>query len=410
MIKLLYFSGYKWGNMGRRKVRLAYEFSRQPEVASLLYVEPPVATSLLDLARGRFEPGHLGQNRRTHLRALLGRPRLNVKDTKVWVYTGSQKSIPLTRVPALRRLGVLQRLNQALYVRGIRRLLKRLPGDELVLWLSYPLQAWALDAFPQRMLACYDWTDDWAAFDILPVQDSSEIVALNDRVLRQVDLVFAVSAELERRAAAVNPRTYRAPNATDPEKLGQAASPGPVAAELAGLPRPIIGYVGQVADKVDYELIDQVARARPEWSFVFVGPIWYSKQERVAALEALGNVHFWGARPFDQLVPYLRGFDVCTLPHAITPLTRSMDPIKLYDYLATGKPIVSTPVAGVERFADVVYVGDTIRGFLDALDRAVQENGTQCERRLYYACQNTWPQRAAEMWKAVIGRMKSAAC
>ena len=64
MFKILYFSGYKWGNMGRRKVRLAYEFACQPEVASLLYVEPPVATSVLDLARGHFEPRHLARNRR----------------------------------------------------------------------------------------------------------------------------------------------------------------------------------------------------------------------------------------------------------------------------------------------------------------------------------------------------------
>jgi glycosyltransferase involved in cell wall biosynthesis len=399
MFKILYLSGYKWGNMGRRKVRLAYEFARQPEVASLLYVEPPVQTSLLDVARGRFLPSHLGQDRCAHLKALLGQPYQ--VEGKVWVYTGSQKTIPLTRLRALRRLEVLQWLNQALYIGGIRRLLKRLPGDELVLWLTYPLQAWALDAFPQRVLACYDWTDDWAAFDILPLEDPAEIVALNDRILQQVDLVFAVSAELERRATAVNPHTHRAPNATDPEKLGGAAADGPVAAELAELPRPIIGYVGQIADKMDYELIGQVARARPDWNLVFVGPVWSSKRERTAALEALGNVHFLGARPFDTLVTYLRGFDVCTLPHAITPLTRSMDPIKLYDYLATGKPVVSTPVAGVERFADVVRVADGPEAFLVALEAALSEDGALTAQRLAYAQANTWPTRAKEIWEIV---------
>jgi len=399
VVKILYFSLNEWGNMGRRKPRLAHEFAQQPDVAAVLYVEPPVATSVLDLARGRFGPGHLARNRRAYTNALLGRPRQ--VEEQVWTYTGSTKTIPLTRLKAVRRLNGLRRLNEHLYYAGIRRALHRLPGERLIVWLSHPLHAGALRAFPRRALACYDWTDDWAAFDILPVEDPAEIIALNDHILRQVDLVFAVSAELERRAAAVNTHTHRAPNATDPEKLGGAATDGPVAPELAGLPRPIIGYVGQVADKMDYDLIGQVARARPAWSFVFVGPVWSSKRERVAALNSLSNVHFLGARPFDQLISYLRGFDVCTLPHAISPLTRSMDPIKLYDYLATGKPVVSTPVAGVERFADVVRIADGPAAFVAALEAALGENGALTGRRLAYAQDNTWRTRADQMWRVI---------
>ncbi len=404
MIKILYFSVNEWGNMGRRKPRLAYEFSQRPEVASLLYVEPPVTTSLLDLARGRLRSKHLAPSRSAHLRALLGQPRR--VEGKIWIYTGSTKSLPLTRFQAIRQWAGLRGLNESLYYANIRRVLRRLPGERLIVWLSHPLHADALDAFPGRTLACYDWTDDWAAFDILPVEDPMEIVVLNDRLLREVDLIFAVSAELERRAAMVNPHTYRAPNATDPEKLGQAVGEGPPAAELIGLPRPIIGYVGQVADKMDYELIGQVARARPDWSFVFVGPVWSSKREQVASLKELGNVHFLGVRPFEQLVPYLRGFDVCTLPHAVTPLTRSMDPIKLYDYLAAGKPIVSTPVAGVERFADVVRVAAGPADFVAALEAARSENGSLAERRWSYAQANTWQTRAGEMWQALARHIK----
>jgi len=402
VIKLLYFSGNEWGNMGRRKPRLAHEFSGQKDVASVLYVEPPVMTSVLDVARGRFEPGHLARNRRAHADAVLGRPR-QVKD-KVWAYTGSTKTIPLTRLKAVRRLSGLRRLNEHAYYACLRRALCRLPGKQLIVWLSHPLHAGALRAFPRRALACYDWTDDWAAFDILPVKDPAELVALNDYILQQVDLVFAVSAELERRAAAVNPHIYRAPNATDLQKLGGAAVDGPVAPELADLPRPIIGYLGQVADKMDYTLIGQVAQARPSWSFVFVGPVWQSKQDRVVALKALGNVHFLGARPFDRLVPYLRGFDVCTLPHTLSALTRSMDPIKLYDYLATGKPIVSTPVAGVERFTDVVRIAEGPTAFVSALDAALSENGALTGQRLAYARSNTWTARADQMWRVIEHR------
>jgi len=403
VLKILYFSGYEWGNMGRRKARLAYEFARQSEAASLLYVEPPAQASLLDVIRGRFPPTHLGQDRSAHLEAIMGRPRL--MEENVWVYTGSQKSIPLTRLQAIRRLRVLQQFNQALYVKGIRRLLKQLPGDELMLWLSYPLQAWALDAFPQRALACYDWTDDWAAFNVLPVGDPQKLIAMNESILQEVDQIFAVSEELTRRAAAANPHTYQAPNATDPKLLEAAGREGPTAEELMELPRPIIGYVGQIADKIDYHLIRAMSQARPNWSFVFVGPVWYTKRDLVKSLTRRPNVHFLGARPYRAVPTYLRGFDVCILPHTRDALTRSMDPIKLYDYLASSKPIVSTEVAGVERFSDVVYVGNGPGEFISALDQAVAEDGELRKRRREYADQNLWPQRATEMWALVRERL-----
>ncbi len=400
MIKILYFSGYEWGNLGRRKTRLAYEFARQPEVASVLYVEPAISNSFLDLARGRLGSSPLGQDRRAHLKALLGRPRL--VDENVWIYTGSEKSLPLTRLDALRRWGKLQQINQAIYAQSIRRLLHRLPGEEVLLWLTYPLQVWALDAFPERALVCYDWTDDWAAFNLLPVENPQTLIVANQRTIRGVDQVFAVSDDLTQRAASLNPHTCRAPNASDPRRLGDAEAAAP---ELEQMGRPIVGYIGQIADKVDYTLIREVSQARPNWSFVFVGPVWYTKQALVDSLGERSNVHFLGPRPYEALSAYLRGFDVCIMPHVRNALTRSMDPTKLYDYLVTGKPIVSTEVAGIERFPDVVYTGNTSQAFLSALDRAMTENGHLRERRLAYARENTWPRRADEIWTVVKDRL-----
>jgi glycosyltransferase involved in cell wall biosynthesis len=404
-LKILYFSGYEWGNLGRRKVRLAYEFAQRPEVASLLYVEPPVQTSLLDVARGRFLPSHLGQDRRAHLKALLNQPCQ--VEGKVWVYTGSQKTIPLTRLRALRGLEVLQRLNQALYIGGIRRLLKRLPGDELVLWLTYPLQAWALDAFPQRVLACYDWTDDWLQFDPLPMADRDAYAALNERALRETDVVFAVSQSLCERALRVNACTAYAPNATDYRVLSMAADlTGPLAPEVAEMPPPRLGYIGQMGDRFDFGLIEALAQAHPTWSFILVGPVWINRQDWAARLARCRNVRLAGQQPFGRLPQFLRGFDVCLIPHEIGALTNSMDPIKLYDYMAPGKPIVSTPVAGVDRFEDVVYIANGAEGFAAAVEQALSENGAQRARRQEYARQHTWETRAAQMWTVFQDRLR----
>jgi glycosyltransferase involved in cell wall biosynthesis len=397
-IKLLFLSVNEWDNRWRRKQRLAYEFSHQPDVASVLHVNPPLPNSFLDVVRGRFQPGYLGPGRRKHWQTLSG--RMVAEADKLWTYTGSSKMLPLTRLAALRHSSPLPRINRSLYVQLIRRHLRRLPGKRLVLWLYHPLQVDLIDAFPERVLLCYDWTDDWAEFDWLPVADRQELIAGNDCILGRADVVFAVSEELFRRARALNPNSYRAPNATDISVLGDNATDA-IAPELMGLPRPIIGYIGQIGDKIDYAMLERVISARPNWSFVLVGNVWVSKKAIVDALARGPNVYLMGQRAYAELGSFMRGFDVCILPHLRSPLTRSMDPIKLYDYLASGRPIVSTSIAGTERFSDVVYIGDTAEEFLMALERALAEGGALTDLRLAYARRNTWPRRASEMWQVV---------
>jgi glycosyltransferase involved in cell wall biosynthesis len=201
----------------------------------------------------------------------------------------------------------------------------------------------------------------------------------------------------------VNPRARHAPNATDFESLSKAAETSlPESPELRGIPAPRLGYIGQIGENIDYGMVRAVAAAHPEWSLVFVGPVWATRQAEVDALAALPNVRFLGGRPHAQLSAFLRGFDVCVMPHLCNALTLSMDPTKLYDYLASGRPIVSTRVAGTERFAEVVRFGDTPEDFVREVESALCENGSQAPARLALARQNSWPVRAREMW-AVIG-------
>lgn len=400
-VKILYFSIDEWGNMGRRKPRLAYEFSHQPDVASVMYVCPPVPTSLLDLMRGRSRPTHRGTGRTADWLTIRGVPD-QVTD-RLWVYTGTNNTFPLTRFETVRKwLSWLKRLNHKLYFDRIRASLSCLPGKRLVVWLNHPIQVGALDAFPQRTLLCCDWTDDWTRFDWQPVEDHDDLTIWNDRLLREADLVFAVSKKLVSDAHALNDCVYLAPNATDMQVLGSAATMKTSAPEIARLPRPVIGYVGQmIAERMDLDLIRFVAQARPEWSFAFVGPVVEHCQQEFHELAQIPNVHFLGQRPYAELPTLMSGFDVCIMPHIVNELTRSMDPIKLYDYLATGKPIITTNVAGAERFSDVLHIARTPSDFLNGLELAWRQDGSRCERRLAYARDNTWPRRGQQMWEIV---------
>jgi glycosyltransferase involved in cell wall biosynthesis len=397
--KVLYLSGDEWGNLGRRKIRLAYEFARQDAVAAVLYVNPPIQSCVLDVARRQFEPSHLGEGRRAHLDALLGRS--HPAGERLRVYTGSTKTLPLTKNEWLRRSPWLNEANRRLYIAGLRRQLRRLPGEKLVIWSSHPLQIEVVDAFPERCLVCYDWTDDWLQFALLPVE-AQVLERAVERVLQQANVVFAVSDSLYQRARRVNSNVHRAPNATDLELLSSSLDTSqPIHPALHAVSRPRLGYIGQIGENIDYALVYAVAQARPDWSWVFVGPPWANREEEIARLGQLANVHFLGRRPHSDLPGLLRGFDLCVMPHLRNELTVSMDPTKLYDYLVSGKPIVSTAVAGTERFADILYIGDTPGEFVNGVERALAESGARLERQLEYARQNSWVPRAQEMWAIV---------
>jgi glycosyltransferase involved in cell wall biosynthesis len=399
-LKILCLADEPWDDIAKRNQCLLRDMSQDAAIASLLYVNPPVFSSVNDVVRGRFMPSHLGQDRNLHWRALCGRAAHQVS-AKVWTYTGSQKALPHTRFAAVRRWGGLKHTNMFVYCSFIRRYLNRLPGQELVVWLSHPLHAFAIEAFSERTLLVYDWMDDWEQFDILPVKDPTILSDLTDRVIKEADVVFAVSETLWQRAKAMNHNAFLMPNATDFPLADEVAGMSPPESELAALPAPRIGYAGQLGDKFDFSLVHSIAQARPDWSVVLIGPVWHTHREKAHALTALDNVHFLGRRPRSEMPHLLRGLDVCIIPHLLSALTMSMDPIKIYDYMSTGKPIVSTGVAGVERFGDVIYVGNGLEEFLTNVETALQEGDGIAHRRLAYAQQNTWSKRAEQVWEAI---------
>lgn len=404
-LKIVCFGDEPWNTLGKRVQNLMRCLSERESVACVLYVNQPVDSSILDVVKGRFPSDTLEQDRALHFQALSGRLVAQVK-SKIWIYTGSQKILPLTRFSRVRRLRVLRQMNRSIYSALLRRFVKRFPGDRMIVWLSNPMQAYALDVFPDRDVLVYDWMDAWEHFEGLPVEDPQELLDLNDKVVQAADVVFAVSRRLWERAQAMNHKAFLIPNATDYELFGGMSDSGPMAPEILSIPSPRIGYLGRIGDRVDFALLEYVARARPEWSIVLIGPVWKNRQEEAKVLAARPNVYFLGPKRYKTLPTYVRGFDVCTIPHTCDELTASMDPIKLYDYLATGKPIVSTHVAGVDRFADVVYIGDTPEEFMAGLEAALCEDGSKAGRRLAYARENTWPQRAEQVWR-IIGEVLS---
>jgi glycosyltransferase involved in cell wall biosynthesis len=157
---------------------------------------------------------------------------------------------------------------------------------------------------------------------------------------------------------SLNGRVLDAPNVADAERFAQALEAGPVDRALAALPRPRIVFTGAVvATKLDLDLVIALAAARPEWTFALVGPVGAGDPStRLPALPP--NVHLLGPRRYDELPQVLRGADAGLIPYAVNELTRSVFPMKVYEYLSAGLPVVSTPLPALAELDDIAFARD----------------------------------------------------
>ncbi len=161
--------------------------------------------------------------------------------------------------------------------------------------------------------------------------------------------------------------------------------------------RPIVGFVGALFDWIDWRLIEEVTRRNPDYNFVFVGP----GNRRASRLARLGNVRVLGARRYEEVPAYMEAFSVGWVPFSAGAIARAANPIKIYEYLALGKPVVSTPVADTGSFDGHVAVGNSAEEISDLLATAVRNPGKDREARMAFARRNSWDQRARAYLKLI---------
>lgn len=227
----------------------------------------------------------------------------------------------------------------------------------------------------------------FAATDERAVQDEKELVS-------DADLVWVVSQALVEASASAR-RLAVIHNGCDWPRW---SAPGPAP---AGLPQaPVIGFYGAIAEWVDTDLIWRLALARPEWSFLLIGSTWGAD---VARLAALANVHFTGEQPYEALPAYAARFDVGIIPFRRMPLTVAGDPVKLYEMLALGIDIVSTPVPEVQPFGDVIELAESLDEWLRAIERCLgrPRPAELVRRRLERAQATSWERRVDQAEQSI---------
>jgi UDP-galactopyranose mutase len=254
-------------------------------------------------------------------------------------------------------------------------LLERLArtGTPAVVWLYTPM-ALPLARAVGAPVTVYDCMDELSAFLHAPAelrQRESELIA-------ESDLVFTGGPSLYRAKRDLHPRVYCFPSSVDAAHFGGALNSHEPDDQLR-LPHPRLGFFGVIDERIDLALLDELARRRPDWQLVMIGPV---VKIDPASLPRRPNLHYLGARLYEELPAYLAGWDVCLLPFALNEATRFISPTKTLEYMAAEKPIVATPIRDVaEPYADVVEVADGADEFIAACERLLRETGAAREQR-----------------------------
>ncbi len=288
----------------------------------------------------------------------------------------------------------VNRRNQARAAAFVRRTMARHGFEKPVLWVYSPICADLVDKVPHSALV-YDCVDRHSAYGGL--MDAALVDAMELELAAKCDMVFATAEGLWERLRAVNPHGACIPNGANFELFHRAASPQPVPADLAGIPGPIFGFVGALQSCIEYGWVERAARARGDWSFVFIGAP--KPGADLSALEPLSNVHFLGLKPHEQLPEYLAAFDVCLNLFAESDLSRDVSPLKFYEYLATGKPIVSTPQPEqVLPYGEIIHIARSAEDFVDQCAAALADTDpARAEARVAAGRASAWDARVAQM-------------
>lgn len=298
-------------------------------------------------------------------------------------------------LPFFNKFRFINKINQKRLARFVRKKMKLHGFENPILWCYSPTSADAAPYIPHNGLV-YDCVDRHSAYK--GFIDEATVNGLERDLASAADTVFATAAGLYDTLVQYNEKTYLLPNGVNFEHFYRAAvEEFEIPEEIKDLKHPIIGFVGMLQECIDYEKIEHIAKEKPDWSIVLIGkPL---PGVNLDYLEKYENIHFLGMKKYDDLPAYVKQFDVCLNVFRSGDLSKDVSPLKFYEYLATGKPVISSPEpVQVLEFADSVYIAKEKEDYVTLVEEAMNEpDSSKTEKRIEYARACSWDSRVREM-------------
>ncbi|HXG66294.1 MAG TPA: glycosyltransferase family 1 protein [Blastocatellia bacterium] len=267
--------------------------------------------------------------------------------------------------------------------------------NEYILWYYTPM-ALAFTQHLEPLAVVYDCMDELSAFKYAP----PSLREREQELFKRADLVFTGGHSLYEAKRHLHPNIYPFPSSIDGAHFRQARQIKKDPPDQAAIPRPRLGYCGVIDERMDLELIDGIAKARPDWHLVMVGPV---VKIDPADLPKRENIHYLGGKQYKELPAYLAGWDIAMLPFARNESTQFISPTKTPEYLAAGVPVVSTSIRDVVRpygQQGLVKIADTVEGFIAAAESLISksfEKSSWLRRVDEVLAYNSWDRTWARM-------------
>jgi UDP-galactopyranose mutase len=285
--------------------------------------------------------------------------------------------------------------------RLVEELVRERVSRDFVLWLYTPMAVPLVRGLTPRAVV-YDCMDELSAFLEAPV----EIGDLEEELLERSDLVFTGGRSLYEAKRGRHRAVHLFPSSVDTPHFATARGGLDEPADQAPIPRPRLGFFGVIDERMDLALLSEVARLRPEWQLVLVGPVVKIDE---TLLPRAANIHYLDKKAYDELPAYLGGWDVALLPFARNEATRFISPTKTPEYLAAGRPVVSTEIADVVDpygKAGLVEIANEPEEFVAACERAMGANGERLRNVDAFLTESSWDYTWADMAELVDGAVR----
>lgn len=361
-MNLVIFPLHDWQKCKRegfrtRDAHLILEFEKAPDIEKILIIDRPVSIAEM-LIKKKWWRVPTGKVLYKQARACL----TQVSD-KIFVL--DILSYDLLRPLILRRRWWSHIFDRAFVIDAIKSAIARTKLGNFILFLWNPLSAGIIGKLEETMVV-FDAVDNWLEHPQFK-QAGKEVSIGYQKIRDKADLIFTVSEELKTVFGNSSNRVHPVPNGVDPEFFYIKEEVVPP--DMKNIPMPIVGYAGKIQERIDIELIDYLSRELPNVSYVFIGQVLNNKV--VKQLIRCKNVYYLGDKHYSLLPQYLNSFDICIIPHKVTSLTASMNPLKYYEYLAAGKPVVSTNVVGIKAIGGFVSIAETKETFSEHVKKYI---------------------------------------
>ena len=309
----------------------------------------------------------------------------------MWVMTMPQ--IPFRGIPGV---PVLNRYFSRFLV---KRAARHLGFQHPVYWFVVPHASVALDENSKNFVVYY-CIDDYAAF---PGVDADSMQRLDDNLTRRANQLFVAAEKLLPTKQALNQTAVLSPHGVDVDLFGQAQSPETeIPQEIRDINHPVIGYFGSISNWTDLELITFIADAKPDWTILLIGHASID----VSELRSRKNIRLVSPQPYRTLPGWAKAFDATIIPYRLTRQVLHANPLKLREYLATGKPVISTWTPEVEKFGDVVRIAKDHAEFLELIEKSLEEDNEQARAARIASVQgSSWDSRVQSVLAQVNKQM-----